>query len=208
MLHHWQTPEKCIHHGQFVTVRPLDAIRDSTALYAAGHRTSAHLYTWQYLPYGPFADEGAMQTWLADRQTHTDPLFHTVCEVHTGRPVGIITIMSIVPEFGRAELGHIWYDVDVQRSSLTTEATYLLLTYLFDQLHYRRVEWKCDAHNVRSRNAAQRLGFTYEGTFRQHMLVKEHNRDTAWFSMLDNEWPQRKTRFHAYFAGTSKRLTQ
>ncbi|MFN5678334.1 MAG: GNAT family N-acetyltransferase [Roseiflexaceae bacterium] len=206
MIQHWQSPEKCTHHGHFVTVRPLDAVNDCVALYHAGHRTSAHLYTWQYLPYGPFADETALQVWLTERQKQTDPLFHTVCDAQSGRPVGMITIMSIVPEFGRAELGHIWYDVDIQRTSLTTEATYLLLTYLFDQLHYRRVEWKCDAHNTRSRNAAQRLGFSYEGTFRQHMLVKEQNRDTAWFSMLDNEWPHRKARFRAFLAGTSKRL--
>ncbi|MFM7677513.1 MAG: GNAT family N-acetyltransferase [Roseiflexaceae bacterium] len=206
MIHQWQTPEKRTHRGHFVTVRPLDAMNDGIALYGAGHRTPAHLYTWQYLPYGPFADVAALQVWLADRQNQTDPLFHTVCEAQSGRPVGIITIMSIVSEFGRAELGHIWYDVDIQRTSLTTEATYLLLTYLFDQLHYRRVEWKCDAHNIRSRNAALRLGFSYEGTFRKHMLVKGQNRDTAWFSMLDNEWPQRKSRFNAFFAGASKRL--
>ena len=204
----WNTPEKRIHTGKYVNVRPLDAAADYQALYGAGHRTSAHLYTWQYLPYGPFADADSMRLWLADRQNAVDPLFHTVCMAETGKPVGIITIMSIFPEFGRAELGHIWYDVDIQRTACTTEATYLLLHYLFDTLKYRRIEWKCDAHNQRSRNAAERLGFSFEGIFRKHMLVKGINRDTAWFSMLDDEWPRIQQRYLEYFAGTRAHLAR
>lgn len=202
----WQSPELRTHHGRHVIVRPLNATADARALYQAGHKSVAHLYTWQFLPYGPFRDEDALCTWLSDRQQQTDPLFHTVCNAQTGVPVGIITIMSIVPEFGRAELGHIWYDVDIQRTAATTEATYLMLDYLFHQLHYRRVEWKCDAMNVRSRNAALRFGFQYEGTFRQHLLVKGKNRDTAWFSLIDSEWPKCRARFQEYFAGTRPRL--
>lgn len=204
MNQHWPAPEKRTHTGQYVILRPLDADRDFSALYRAGHRTSAHLYTWQYLPYGPFADETSMHQWLVERQTMTDPLFHTVYHAQTGDAVGIITIMSIAPEFGRAELGHIWYDVDVQRTPCTTESAYLLLSYLFDTLNYRRVEWKCDANNLRSRNAAQRLGFRFEGVFRQHMLVKGQNRDTAWFSIVDHEWSTLRAQYHDYFAG--KRL--
>ena len=204
----WQPPQKLTHHGTHVTVRPLDASADCHALYRAGHRTAAHLYTWQYLPYGPFSDEASFTAWLVERQSMTDPLFHTVCRADTGQPVGIITIMSIAPEFGRAELGHIWYDVDIQRTACTTESTYLLLHYLFDTLKYRRIEWKCDAHNLRSRAAAQRLGFSYEGLFRQHMLVKGINRDTAWFSMLDHEWPHIQQRYLEYFAGTRIHLAR
>lgn len=208
MTSQWQTPEKRIHTGQHVVLRPLDAQTDSAALYRAGHHTPAHLYTWQYLPYGPFVDVATMQVWLAERQQQTDPLFHTVCEKTSGRPVGIITIMSIVPEFGRAELGHIWYDVDVQRTACTTESAYLLLQYLFETLHYRRIEWKCDANNMRSRNAALRLGFSFEGIFRQHMLVKGQNRDTAWFSIVDHEWPAIAQRYTDYLTGTRKQLAQ
>ncbi len=204
----WQRPEKHTHHGTYVTVRPLDASTDYPALFLAGHRTPAHLYTWQYLPYGPFSNEQTFATWLIERQSMSDPLFHTVCHAHTNQPVGIITIMSIFPEFGRAELGHIWYDVDIQRTACTTEATYLLLRYLFDTLKYRRVEWKCDAHNLRSRNAALRLGFSFEGIFRQHMLVKGINRDTAWFSMIDQEWPQIQQRYLEYFAGRRTHLAR
>ena len=202
----WQSPALRTHQGRHVIVRPLNATADAGALYLAGHKSSAHLYTWQFLPYGPFSDEDALCKWLSDRQQQIDPLFHTVCNAQTGVPVGIITIMSIVPEFGRAELGHIWYDVDVQRTAVTTEATYLMLDYLFHHLHYRRVEWKCDAMNVRSRNAALRFGFQYEGTFRQHLLVKGKNRDTAWFSLIDSEWPKCRARFQEYFAGTRPRL--
>lgn len=202
----WNAPLKITHTGRYVTLTPLDATRDSTALYHAGHRTSAHLYTWQYLPYGPFRDSDEMKTWLTECQHHTDPLFHTVVDAQTQTPVGIITIMSIASSFGRAELGHIWYDVNVQRTPITTESAYLLLTYLFDTLAYRRVEWKCDAKNERSKLAATRLGFSYEGTFRQHMLVKGQNRDTAWFSMLDNEWPAIKSRFIDYLAGNRVHL--
>lgn len=208
MVQQWQRPEKHTHTGRHVVIRPLDADIDSEALFLAGHRTPAHLYTWQYLPYGPFTDNTHMHAWLAERQQLHDPLFHTVCEAHSGRPVGIITIMSIVPEFGRAELGHIWYDVDVQRTACTTEATYLLLRYLLHTLNYRRIEWKCDAHNLRSRNAAQRLGFSFEGVFRQHMLVKGQNRDTAWFSIMDYEWPALAQRYQDYFDGTRARLAR
>lgn len=120
----------------------------------------------------------------------------------------MITIMSIVPEFGRAELGHIWYDVDVHRSRVNTESTFLLLTYLFDTLGYRRVEWKCDNRNAASKAAAQRLGFRYEGTFRKHMIVKHHNRDTTWFSITDDEWPAQRQRFEHYLSGKIPHLSQ
>lgn len=190
----WQTPALQEHRGTAVTLRPLDADRDAEQLYAAGHATSRHLYTWQYLPYGPFADITTFHAWLVQQQTSTDPLFHTVVARATGRCVGIITIMSIAPQYGRAELGHIWYDVDVQRSVVTAETAHLLLHYLFDDLGYRRVEWKCDNRNLRSKAAATRLGFQYEGLFRQHLIVKNQNRDTAWFSMLDSDWPTVRAR--------------
>lgn len=185
----WQTPVLMTHTGTHVTVRPLDANRDAEQLYAAGHATSRHLYTWQYLPYGPFVDIAAFHGWLKTQQAQRDPLFHTVVNNTNGGAVGIMTIMSIAAEFGRAELGHIWYDVDVQRSAVTAETAHLMLTYLFDTLHYRRVEWKCNDRNLRSKAAATRLGFQYEGTFRQHMIVKNQNRDTAWFSIIDSDWP-------------------
>jgi RimJ/RimL family protein N-acetyltransferase len=204
----WQVPQLITHTGTHVTLRAPDVANDGVALFAAGHRTSAHLYTWQYLPYGPFADHAAMHIYVRDFASKTDPLMHIVCDAVTQIPIGVITIMSIFPEFGRAELGHIWYDADIQRTARTTESAFLLLTYLFDTLHYRRIEWKCDANNARSRAAAQRLGFRFEGVFQQHMIVKGRNRDTAWFAISDHEWPAIRTRFEEYFAGTRRHLAR
>ena len=184
----WNQPELRTHTGKFVTIRPVDVECDAPQLYEAGHKTSAHLYTWQYLPYGPFEDLGAFRTWLKQQQLSSDPLFHTVVDNGTGRAVGIISIMSIVAQHGRAELGHIWYDVDVQRSAVTAETAHLLLSYLFDTLGYRRVEWKCDNRNMRSKAAALRLGFRFEGLFRNHLIVKQQNRDTAWFALIESDW--------------------
>ncbi len=186
----WDIPELHTHTGTYVTIRPLDAERDVEHLYAAGHASSTHLYTWQYLPYGPFLNVDSFYQWLIQQQASRDPLFHTVFENATGRAVGMTSIMSIVAQSGRAELGHIWYDVDIQRSACTSEATHLLLYYLFDTLGYRRVEWKCDNRNIRSKSAAARFGFRFEGLFRQHLIVKNQNRDTAWFAMIDSDWTQ------------------
>ncbi len=202
----WQTPQLITHTGTHVVLRAPDVTNDGAALFEAGHRTSAHLYTWQYLPYGPFTDVTAMDAYVRDFACKTDPLMHVVCDAVTQIPIGVITIMSIFPEFGRAELGHIWYDADMQRTPRTTEAAFLLLTYLFDTLHYRRIEWKCDANNARSRAAAQRLGFRFEGVFQQHMIVKGRNRDTAWFAIADHEWPAIRPRFEEYFAGNRRHL--
>jgi RimJ/RimL family protein N-acetyltransferase len=197
----WNTPTLQIHDGQHVQLRPLAATADVAQLYTAGHRTPLHLGIWRYLPYGPFRDQTAMHDWLVTCQASRDPLFHVVYDRARQRLVGIITIMSIVPEFGRAELGHIWYDTDVHRSRVNTESAFLLLSYLFDTLSYRRVEWKCDNRNEASKAAARRLGFSYEGTFRKHMIVKHHNRDTAWFSITDDEWLTQRQRFAQYLAG-------
>ncbi|MEY3989884.1 MAG: hypothetical protein RI985_965 [Chloroflexota bacterium] len=208
MHQQWFTPEKRTHEGQYVILRPLDPDTDCTALYHSGHATVSHLETWRYLPYGPFKDEKALYEWLVIQAKSTDPLFHTVIDKTTNTPVGIITVMSIVASAGRAELGHIWYDARVQRTPVTTESVYLLLRYMFDELNYRRMEWKCDNRNIRSKNAAQRLGFRYEGLFRKHLIVKSQNRDTAWFSMIDDEWPTQKQRFTEYLARPFNRLAR
>lgn len=202
----WSPPIKRTHYGTHVVLRPLSADMDAPALYDAGHASVAHLATWRYLPYGPFVDVNAMHDWLVTCEQSTDPLFHTVVDTHTNTPVGMISIMSIAAQFGRAELGHIWYDTRVQRSPVTTETSYLLMSYLFDELGYRRVEWKCDNNNVRSKNAAKRLGFTYEGLFRKHLIVKSHNRDTAWFAIIDDEWQTRKSILQKYILSPSAHL--
>jgi len=204
----WSQPTKRTHIGNHVLIRPLSATSDVVALYDAGHASVLHLQTWRYLPYGPFADIQTMHDWLVTCEQSNDPLFHTVVDTRSGTPVGMMSIMSIAAQFGRAELGHIWYDARVQRTRITTETAYLMLCYLFDELNYRRVEWKCDNKNIRSKQAAQRLGFTYEGLFRKHLIVKSQNRDTAWFSITDDEWPAQKHRFAEYFASPHRRLRQ
>lgn len=202
----WSTPIKRIHDGNHVVIRPLSAQLDAEALFDAGHASVLHLASWRYLPYGPFRTVDAMHDWLVTCEQSADPLFHTVVDKRNNTPVGMISIMSIVAQFGRAELGHIWYDARIQRTAITTETAYVLLCYLFDELRYRRIEWKCDNRNIRSKNAATRLGFTYEGLFRKHLVVKSQNRDTAWFSMIDDEWPSQKQRFVEYLARPHIRL--
>ena len=130
-----------------------------------------------------------MEIWLQHQALSRDPLFFTVFENSANKQVGLVSFLAIVPEMRRLELGHIWYAPAAQRTKVNTETIYLMLSEAFDRLNYRRVEWKCDALNARSRAAALRLGFSYEGLFRQHLIYKGRNRDTAWFAMLDYEWP-------------------
>ena len=137
------------------------------------------------MSYGPFDSTHSMQEWLAGGTRLSDPLFFAVHHLESKQRIGMVSFMNIVSDMRRLELGHIWYSLDFQRSNVNTEAIYLMLCEAFDRLKYRRVEWKCDSLNERSRAAALRLGFRFEGIFRQHIIVKGRNRDTAWFSMLD-----------------------
>jgi RimJ/RimL family protein N-acetyltransferase len=150
------------------------------------------------MPYGPFADVEAMRAWIASVAPSEDPRFLAV--VGADGPMGMASFLNVDPAMRRIELGHIWYAPSAQRTEANTEATYLLLRESFEELGHRRVEWKCDALNARSRAAALRLGFTFEGVFRQHMVVKGRNRDTAWFSMLDGEWPAARSAFEAWLS--------
>lgn len=182
-------PGRAALRGRFVSLAPVDVARDSRPLFDCSHGSEAKSRLWTYMPYGPFADEPAMRGWLGERAASEDPLFLTVIDNASGRGIGMASFLNVVPEMRRLELGHIWYGPAVQRSKVNTEAAYLMLSEAFDRLAYRRVEWKCDALNERSRRTALRLGFTFEGVFRQHMIVKGHNRDTAWYALLDHEWP-------------------
>ena len=139
--------------------------------------------------YEPFADAGEMLAWLEECARSDDPLFLTVV-AHQAGPVGMAAFLNVEPAHRRLEIGHIWYAPSAQRTEANTEAAYLMMREAFDELGYRRVEWKCDALNERSRVAALRLGFMFEGVFRQHMIVRGRNRDSAWFSLLDKEWPE------------------
>lgn len=154
---------------------------------------------WTYMPYGPFSDADAMREWLAGCAASDDPLFLTI-EHRSAGPVGMAAFMNADLAHRRIELGHIWYAPSAQRTEANTEATYLMLREAFDRLGYRRAEWKCDALNERSRSAALRLGFTFEGEFRRHMIVRGRNRDTAWFAMIDEEWPAARDAFERWLA--------
>ena len=150
---------------------------------------------WTYIPTdGPFADPGAFSAFIARRAAACDPYAYAIIN-REGRAVGYFTLLRIVPQMRVIEVGHVLYSPALQRTRLGTEAQYLLARYVFETLGYRRYEWKCDALNAPSRRAALRYGFAYEGTFRQHMIAKGRNRDVAWFSMLDGEWPVRKLNF-------------
>jgi RimJ/RimL family protein N-acetyltransferase len=204
----WARPNPAAFEGQHVRITRLDPETDIDELYAVSHGTAEFERLWTYLGYGPFADKGAMLAWLRSIRDSPDPLFYTVYSRTLERKVGMLSILNIVAEMGRAELGHIWYSPLAQRSMVNTETIFLFLRHLFDDLHYRRVEWKCDNNNEPSKRAALRLGFQYEGLFRKHMIVKGKNRDTAWFSITDDEWPALRANFEAYFATPGLSLTE
>jgi RimJ/RimL family protein N-acetyltransferase len=161
---------------------------------------AGHDEVWTYMStYGPFADAEEFSGWFASRLALADPYSYAIVDVD-GHALGIATLMEIRPAMRVIEVGHILYSPKLQRTVLGTEAQYLLARYAFDTLRYRRYEWKCNALNAPSRRAALRYGFSYEGTFRQHIIAKGRNRDNAWFSMLDREWPARREAFERWLA--------
>lgn len=162
---------------------------------------AGHDRLWTYISTdGPFANFETFSAFIDKRAAATDPYAYAIVDT-TGRAIGYFTLLRIVPEMRVIEVGHVLYSPALQRTPLGTEAQYLLAKYVFETLGYRRYEWKCDALNAASRRAALRYGFVYEGTFRQYMITKEgRNRDNAWFSMLDSEWPTRKRSFERWLA--------
>jgi RimJ/RimL family protein N-acetyltransferase len=187
-------PERVVLDGEHVKIVPLDAGAHAAGLYAG----SRDVELWRYLFNGPYTNETEFREWLAGREKSEDPLFFTILDAGSGAPAGYCSLMRIEPSHRVIEVGNILYLPRLQRTAGATEAMYLLARYVFEELGYRRYEWKCDALNAPSRRAALRLGFTFEGIFRQHMIVKEKNRDTAWFSMLDTEWQERKRAFERW----------
>jgi RimJ/RimL family protein N-acetyltransferase len=161
---------------------------------------AGHDHVWTYISTdGPFASEAEFSTFLAKRAAADDPYAYAIVDP-ADRAVGYMTLLRIVPVHRVIEVGHVLYSPALQRTPLGTETQYLLARYAFETLGYRRYEWKCNSHNAASRRAALRYGFVYEGTFRQHMIAKGRNRDDAWFSMLDSEWPARKANFERWLA--------
>ncbi len=178
-------PDRAPPQGRLVRLEPLNADAHAADLHAA---FQGHDALWDYMPYGPFPSATAYHRWARQREEGEDPRFFVLCDPATGRPGGIAAYLRITPEAGSIEVGHICIAPHLQRSAAMTEAMFLMMSWAF-AAGYRRYEWKCDALNLPSRRAAQRLGFSFEGIFRQHLVIKGRNRDTAWFSVIDSEWP-------------------
>ncbi|MBP0939859.1 GNAT family protein [Pseudomonas alliivorans] len=185
--------------GRFVRLEKLETARHADDLWSVLQGPDADPKLWDYLPYGPFNERSAFDAWLAGHQVATDPWFYTVINQQTGKAEGVISFLSIFAAHGRIEIGHVTFSAAMQRTPKGTEAIYLLAREAF-RLGNRRLEWKCNANNARSRRAADRFGFSYEGTFRQHMVVKGASRDTAWYSILDSEWPELQSAFEGWLA--------
>jgi RimJ/RimL family protein N-acetyltransferase len=163
----------------------------------AGFSTASDDADWTYLPSGPFTGQAAFCDWLTTTCLGADPQFHTVLTA-SGTPVGLASYLRIKPATGVIEIGNLHFSRGLQRTPASTEVIYLMMARAFDELGYRRFEWKCDALNAPSRRAAERFGFRYEGCFRQHLHYKGRNRDTAWYAILNTEWPAQKARFEAW----------
>lgn len=185
--------------GAHVRLVPVDPAAHGEALYANAHGPERDAL-WLYLFPPPFADLPSFQAYLERSAASSDPFMYAILDRQTGEPVGHATYMRIEPGHRVIEVGNILYTPKLQRSTGATEAMYLMARHAFETLGYRRYEWKCNALNAPSRRAALRYGFTYEGTFRQHMIVKGHSRDTAWFAMMAEDWPARKRAFERWLA--------
>jgi len=192
----WQpppAPAPTVLQGHFCRLEPLDAKRHTESLDAA-NRLDPEGRCWTYLPYGPFADLASYRAWVERVSAGSDPSFYAIVDASHGTAVGVASYLRISPESGSIEVGHLNFSPRLQRTPAATEAMYLMMARAFE-LGYRRYEWKCDTLNAPSRAAAQRLGFSFEGTFRQATVVKGRNRDTAWYAVIDAEWPALKQAF-------------
>ncbi len=181
-------------------LRSIDPSSDAEPLYTASHLPEGDPSIWTYLPDGPYESPDHLRRMLAWAETSDDPLYFTLVRLPDERPLGCASYLRITPEFGVIEIGHIWFGVPLQRTTAATEAIYLLARHAFDDLGYRRLEWKCNALNAASRRAAERFGFTFEGVFRNHQIVKGRNRDTAWYAITDDDWPAIRSGYEAWLA--------
>ncbi|MEM8553432.1 MAG: GNAT family protein [Pseudomonadota bacterium] len=191
-------PERVTLKGQHIWVVPMSPHHAQGLFDRVGGSDRAPL--WTYMPDGPPMDVAAMERFCDWAAASADPMFFTLLDAETGAPLGFYTLLRHDPEHGVVEIGWILLSKALQSTTAATEAMWLLMRYVFETLGYRRYEWKCDALNAPSRRAAERLGFTYEGTFRQARVTKGRNRDTAWFSIMDHEWPAIKAGFETWLS--------
>jgi len=190
-------PKRTTLNGRRVSIVPLDPVAHGEELYRATHGERQE-DLWRYLSAGPFPHRSEFDDYIRKAAAQDDPLFFTIAERTTNQPLGLAAYLRITPAHRVIEVGHLLFGPALQKTAAATEAMYLMAKHAFDDLGYRRYEWKCNALHAGSRSAALRFGFTFEGIFRQHMIVKGRNRDTAWFSMLDSEWPACKAAFETW----------
>jgi len=188
--------------GPRCRLESLDADRHAAALYAA-YSKNAEGRNWTYLPYGPFESEQAYVDLVRGILTLRDTYFFAIVDALSGEPLGVASYLRAVPAMGTIEVGHLSYSPALQQTPVSTEAMYVMMKRVFEDWGYRRYEWKCDSLNAPSRAAAERLGFRYEGTFRNHVVAKNRNRDTAWFAITDDEWPGIRSAMETWLAPTN-----
>jgi len=192
-------PERKVLEGRYVRLEPLDPQKHGDELFAASSVTDAdQRFTWLFE--FPPATRAEFEPWLEKVSKSEDPLFYAVIDKASGKVAGRQTLMRIDPVHGVIEIGNIYWGPLISRKPAATEAQFLFMQYIFDELGYRRYEWKCNNDNTPSKRAAERFGFTFEGIFRQHMVAKGKNRDTAWYSIIDSEWPALKNAYQAWLA--------
>jgi len=204
IVKNWNTPAfppPEVMPGQFCRLEPLAADRHAQSLYKA-NAVDVEGKNWTYLPYGPFSDFDSYRSWVEQSSCGRDPQFYAIIELTTDNAVGVASYLRIDPSNGSIEVGGINFSPLLQRTPAATEAMYLMMARAFN-LGYRRYEWKCNALNLPSRAAAQRLGLSYEGIFRQATVVKGRNRDTAWYAAIDQEWPALKAAFTKWLSPTN-----
>lgn len=183
-------------YGHFCRLERAEVVRHAAELFeACAHDKTGAM--WTYLPYGPFVSFAQFKAWMTDLCAGPDPMPHAIIDLRSNRVVGLAAYLRITPGAGSIEVGHVLYSPLLQRGTLATEAMYLMMRRAFE-LGYRRYEWKCDNLNAKSKAAAQRLGFSFEGIFRQAIVYKGRTRDTAWFSVIDAEWPALKQAFERW----------
>ena len=182
--------------GRLCRLERADVFRHATELFEACARDKSGTM-WTYLPYGPFVSFASFESWMTDLCVGPDPMPFVIIDQHSNRVVGLAAYLRITPAAGSIEVGHVIYSPQLQRGTIATEAMYLMMKRAFE-LGYRRYEWKCDTFNAKSRAAAQRLGFSFEGIFRQAIVYKNRTRDTAWFSVIDSEWPALQAAFERW----------
>lgn len=185
-------------HGRWVMMEPVSAAAHAKDLFDSFKDSDPQGHVWTYLGYGPWESFEQFETWLKEREASRDPWFYAFIRRDTGKACGMGSFMRSDAPNGVIEIGHIWMSPGLQQTREATEIIFLMIRHCFDDLGVRRLEWKCDALNQPSRKAAERFGFSFEGIFRQHLIVKGLNRDTAWFAMLDKDWPRIRAGFERW----------